>query len=75
MHERWNALRFKDLAGSPNMPDGFLRFVEIDRLKKHICIGARNDISMNAVQNADEIARMPKMQNTLYLSNTMNVQG
>ena len=59
-----------------NPSDGKIpSLVEIDRLKKHICIGARNDISMNAVQNAGEIARMPKMQNTLYLSNTMNVQG
>ena len=33
----------------PNPSDGKISsFVEIDRLKKHICIGARNDISMNA---------------------------
>ena len=48
-----------------NPSDGKITsLVEIDRRRKHICIGARNDISMNA-----------KMQNTLYLSNTMNVQG
>ena len=27
-----NALRFKDLAGSPNMPGGFLRFLQIDHV-------------------------------------------
>ena len=52
-------------SATHNPSDGkIIRFVEIDRLKKHICIGARNDISMNAVQNAGEIARMPKMQTT-----------
>ena len=34
-----------------NPSDGKITsLVEIDRRRKHICIGARNDISMNAVQ-------------------------
>ena len=34
-----------------NETDEITSLVEIDRRRKHICIGARNDISINAAQN------------------------
>ena len=48
-----------------NPSDGKITsLVEIDRLKKHICIGARNDISMNA-NNEDASCKCQMLSNTL----------